>query len=84
MKVLFKRIQAGAVKGSNPLRTEEVKGVLLEPIEVGKGVKVMGESLTPGLSARLVWTSDVTKMEVDDKITRVHATSGSIYEIETV
>lgn len=83
MKVKMSRLRAGDVFGPNPLRTDTVEGVLLEPILLGKGVKILGNSLTPGMTARLVHTSDVVELtNPDEGKTVVYTKSGSIYEIE--
>jgi len=47
---------------SNQLRTEFGTFEHVERLEVGKGVLMLMEPLTPGATGRMVYTSDVTEI----------------------
>jgi hypothetical protein len=70
--------------GKYPLRTVVVKGVPYCGLpEVGRSFIIIGKSLTPGLTGRMVATSTVTGVEEKEGVITFR-TINSIYELRKI
>lgn len=76
-KVRLKKIESSHTK----LRTNEVVGITNELPTVGESFALVGESLTKGMDARLVHTTEIQSVDLkDSKYT--FKTHNSTYELE--
>lgn len=73
---------SGKSVGTNPFRGTTVTGTANEYPVVGKGFRVIAESIDPKLDFRLVFTSDVKSVVILDADLIRATTENSVYEIE--
>lgn len=67
----------------NNLRTNEIEGVSLDLPEVGKSFYLVGESLTEGMDARVVTTTEIKSLEKTDN-EYTFKTLNSTYKLEVL
>ena len=75
IKALFYKI-----KGGHNLRTDVMEGEYLAKPEVGKGFRIFGKGLKRGL--RMIYTSDVERIEPTEGGFILHTVTGSVYGIQ--
>ena len=76
-KVVLKKIQSN----HNNLRTNEVEGYTLTLPKTGISLVLTGESLTPGMTARLVHTTEIKEVEKTSDKEFVFKTQNSTYQL---
>ena len=68
----------------NNLRTNEIEGDALFLPDVGKNFSVVGASLTPGLSHRLIQTTEVKSVESTGENEFLFKTQNSTYKLQVL
>jgi hypothetical protein len=77
--VILKKIESNHTN----VRTNETAGRVIDLPTVGKYFVLVGESLTPGMDARCITTTEVKSVEQLDKVYKFK-TLNSTYELEVV
>ena len=78
-QVILKKIESNHTN----LRTNEIEGRTLSLPEISKNFVLVGESLTPGLDARVVTTTEIKSIEQSGK-KYTFKTLNSTYELEVL
>ena len=68
----------------NNLRTNEIEGHTLYLPDVGQGFNLVGESLTPGLSHRMINTTEVKSVESIGQDEYLFKTLNSTYKLKVL
>ena len=76
-KVLLKKIESN----HNNLRTNEVEGYTLTLPKEGTSLVLTGESLTPGMTARLVHTTEIKEVQKTNEKEFLFKTQNSTYQL---
>ena len=80
-KVILTKIESNHSR----LRTSDVLGNTLELPQVGKSFYLVGESLTEGMIARVVTTSEISSVEVsEDGKEFTFKTQNSTYKVQVL
>ena len=74
-KALFYKITGG-----KNLRTDVMEGEYLAPPVVGEGFRIFGEGLKGGM--RMIYTSDIERIEPTEGGFIIHTVTGSSYGIQ--
>ncbi len=73
--VVLKKIESN----HNNVRTNETEGQTLHLPEVGKNFSLVGASLTPGLSHRVITTTEIKEVEKSEDGSYIFKTLNSTY-----
>lgn len=79
-KVKLTRIESNHTN----LRTDSVEGFTLQLPIKGSGLRVVGDSLTPGMSARVVNTSEIQSVDIKSDKEFDFTTLNSSYKLEVL
>jgi hypothetical protein len=66
----------------NALRTTQMEGVFFEIPAINRSFRIIGEAISQGCSGRLIYTSKVQRIHVEDEQTANIFTLNSVYEIK--